>query len=130
MKIIKKVIVKQILTPTSKQRLTANFQKEKVQLEQECQQLNFEKRKLMQRTHLSKESIEKKFAMEIKKREEKMALIDFKLSQLERLNYGAEIVETEVDALVEVELGMNWYEQMQQQAIIIKDGIVIKIENV
>jgi|SRR5690625_499293 len=130
MKIIKKVIVKQILTPTSKQRLTANFQKEKVQLEQECQQLNFEKHKLMQRTHLSKESIEKKFAMEIKKREEKMALIDFKLSQLERLNYGAEIVETEVDALVEVELGMNWYEQMQQQAIIIKDGIVIKIENV
>lgn len=130
MKIIKKVTVKQILTPNSKQSLKATFQKEKLQLEQECQQLEFEKRKMIQRSHLSKDSIKNRFDVEIKRREEKMSLLDFKLSQLERLDYGAEIVEAEVDALVEVKVGMNWYEQIQQQEIVIKDGIVIKIKNV
>src|SRR5699024_5375722 len=129
MKIIKKVTVKQILTPTSKEHLKEDFQKQKMQLEQECEQLMFEKRKLMQRSNLSKESIKRKFAQEINNREEKISLIDFKLNQLERLPYGAEIVETEVDALVEVNVGMNWYEEVQQQTIIIKDGIVVRIEH-
>src|SRR5690625_2643463 len=130
MKIIKKVTVKQILTPASKEHLKANFQKQKMQLEQACQQLMFEKRKLMQRSHLSKQSIQRKFAKAIKEREEEISLIDFKLNQLERLPYGAEIVETEVDALVEVNVGMNWYEEVQQQTIVIKDGVIVRIEHV
>jgi len=130
MKIIKKVTVKQILTPASKKHLKENFQKQKMQLEQACQQLMFEKRKLMQRSHLSKQSIQRKFAQAIKEREEDISLIDFKLNQLERLPYGAEIVETEVDALVEVNVGMNWYEEVQQQTIVIKDGIIVRIEHV
>src|SRR5690625_2815975 len=130
MKIIKKVNVKQILTTASKKHLKENFQKQKMQLEQACQQLMFEKRKLMQRSHLSKQSIQRNFAQAIKDREEDISLIDFKLNQLERLPYGAEIVETEVDALVEVNVGMNWYEEVQQQTIVIKDGIIVRIEHV
>lgn len=129
MKIVKKVTVKQILTPKSKQFLKANFQKEKMQLERECQQLNFEKRKLMQRSSLSKNSIDQRFTNEINKRKEKMSLIDFKLSQLEQLKYGSEIVEREVDALVEVDVGMNWNELMKEQSIVVKDGIVVNIEH-
>lgn len=129
MKIIKKVLVKQIVTETSKEHLKANFQKEKMQLEQECQQLLFEQRKLLQRSNLSKESIEKRFAQELEQRKEKISLINFKLKQLELLELGAEIIETEVDALVEVNVGTDWQDQMQQQAIVIEDGIVIRIEN-
>src|SRR5690625_3497481 len=129
MKIVKKVTVKQILTPKSKQFLKANFQKEKMQLERECEQLNFERRKLMQRSHLSKDLIDQRFADEINKRKEKMSLINFKLSQLEQLEYGSEIVEGEVDVLVEVKVGMNWDELMKEQTIIIKDGIVVNIEH-
>jgi len=130
MKIIKKVQVKYILTEKSKQHLKASFQQEKVQLEQECQQLLFEQRKLLQRSNLSKQSIEKRFMRELEQRKEKISLIKFKLNQLEVLELGAEIIRSEVDALVEVDVGMDWEEQMQQQAIIIKDGKVVRIENV
>lgn len=129
MKVFKKVTVKQILTPKSKQRLKENFQYEKLKLERECQQLNFEKRKMIQRSHISKQTIEKRFAKELNKRKEKISLIDFKLSQLEQLEYGAKIVEREINALVEVKEGMNWDELMKEQSIVIKDGIVVNIEN-
>src|SRR5699024_2654650 len=111
MKIIKKVIVKQIITEKSKGKLHRSFSKEIMQLEQECQQLMFEQRKLEQRTHLSREKIKQRFEREIENRKQTIDMIEFKIEQLKKLPIGSEIIEREIDALVEVKEGMNWNEQ-------------------
>src|SRR5699024_214473 len=122
MKIIKKVLIKQIITEQSKEKLYTNFMKSKMRLEQECQQLLFEQRKLQNKTGVSKQEIAKRFQQEIKQRKEKMKIIDFKLEQLDTLEIGSEIIEKEVEALVEVYEGLHWDEVMKEKAIVIENG--------
>ncbi|WP_145523427.1 YlqD family protein [Virgibacillus sp. SK37] len=128
MKIIKKVLVKQIVTEKSRKKLLNQFNKQKMRLEQECQQLLFEKKKLQNKPGVSKQDVTRRFQNEITKRREKMDLIDFKIEQMEMLELGVEIVEDEVEALVEVTEGMNWEEIMSEQSIVIKDGIIVRVE--
>lgn len=127
MKIIKKVLIKQIVTEQSKQRLRNGFEKQKMQLEQECQQLLFEQRKLSSKSGVSKQDLNFRFQGEIQKRKEEITLIDFKIEQLDMVEIGSEIVESEVEALVEVNEGMHW-NGFNEQAIVIKDGIVVRID--
>src|SRR5690625_7737322 len=101
MKIIKKVLIKQIITEQSKEKLYTNFMKSKMRLEQECQQLLFEQRKLQNKTGVSKQEIAKRFQPEIKQRKEKMKIIDFKLEQLDTQEISSEIIEKEIEAHVE-----------------------------
>lgn len=128
MKIIKKVKIKQIITEKSRDNLITEFQNQKLRLEQECQQLLFEKRKMQNKPGVSKQDVKVRFEKEINKRKEKINLIDFKMKQLAMLEIGSEIIEDEVETLVEVTEGMNWEEIMKEQAIIIKDGIVVRID--
>lgn len=130
MKIIKKVLIKQIITEQSKRKIKSTFKTDKMRLEQECQQLLFEQRKLEHQPGLSKRDVKERFQHKIKQRKENISIIDFKLEQLEMLEIGSEIVEGEVDALVEVQEGTHWDQVMGKQAIIIKDDVVIRIENV
>ncbi|HLR75616.1 MAG TPA: YlqD family protein [Virgibacillus sp.] len=130
MKIIKKVLIKQIITDESKRKIESTFNTKKMRLEQECQQLLFEQRKLQHQPGLSKRDVKERFQQEIERRKEKIEMIDFKLEQLEMLEIGSEIVEGEVDAFVEVQEGAHWDQVMGEQAIVIKDDIVIRIENV
>lgn len=129
MQIIKRVIVKQILTEQSKKKLRHSFERQIAQLELECQQLLFEKRKLMNKLTNSQQSIDHRFENEIKRRKEKKVLIEFKIEQLELLALDSEIIESEVDSLVDVEVGSSWHDISQKKSIIVKDGIVIRIEN-
>lgn len=128
MKIIKKVEVKQIITEDSKAKIKLSFDKQKMQLEQECQQLLFEKKKMLHRKVAAKQEIEHRFHQEISKREEKIKLIEFKEEQLDILDYGSEIVEGEVESLVEVRIGTNWEELMKNQSIVIKDNVIVRID--
>ncbi|MCT2534499.1 YlqD family protein [Aquibacillus koreensis] len=128
MKIIKKIPVKQVLTEKSKERLKRNFQNNKKQLEQECQQLLFEQKKLQNKQGVSKDEVYKRFQSEIQKRKDKMKSIDFHLEQLNILPLGSEITEDEVEALVEVAEGTNWDEIKRDKEIIVQDGIVIQIK--
>ncbi|WP_047984904.1 YlqD family protein [Ornithinibacillus californiensis] len=129
MNIIKKVVIKQVITEKSKDKLREKFTKHKMRLEQECQQLLFEQRKLQNRKGMSKQDLHDRFQQEIKKRKEKIKLIEFKIDQLEMLEIGSEIVESEVEALVEVKVGTHWNEIMETTAIIIKDDVVVRIDN-
>lgn len=129
MNIIKKVVIKQVITEKSKAALKDKFMKHKMRLEQECQQLLFEQRKLQNKKSLSKQEFQDRFQQEIKNRKEKIKLVEFKIEQLEMLEIGSEIVESEVEALVEVKVGTHWNEIMEQTAIIIKDGVVVRIDN-
>lgn len=128
MKIVKKILIKQILTEKSKEKIRTNFHEQKMRLEQECQQLFFEKRKLQNKPGISKPEIEHRFQDEINKRKEEIQLIDFKEEQLELLDIGSEIIEGEVEALVEVSVGEDWEKLMGTQAIVIQDNVVVRID--
>ncbi|WP_074598241.1 YlqD family protein [Sediminibacillus halophilus] len=127
MKIIRKIPVKQVITERSKESLVEQFNQNKQQLEQECQQLQFEQRKLQNKKGVSKHEVAKRFQQEIKKRKDKIKWIEFQLEQLDILPIGSEITEEEVETLVEVEEGFNWNDISDNKAIIVKDGIVIQI---
>lgn len=128
LKIIKKVLIKQVITEKSRRHLKTTFQERKRKLEQECQQLLFEQRKLQRRSSFSKQEIARRFQKEIDKRKEQMTLIDFKIEQLDMLDIGSEITETEVDALIEVKEGSNWQDVIGPKSIVIKDNIVVRID--
>lgn len=131
MEIIKKVLIKQILTEHSKQQLYESFSNEKMQLEQECQQLQFEEKKVLSQNKSAntKNQIQERFKQEKNKRLVTINQIEFKINQLDVLPLGSEIIEKEVDALVEVKLGMSWNEVMGQQAIVFENEQIVRIEN-
>lgn len=123
MKILHQVAVKQILTETSKQALIEQFSNKKKLLEQECDQLYFEYKKVEK----SSKQQATQFLKEIDKRREKVKLVEFQLQQVRTLPIGSELKEKDVEAIVEVNVGDNWNALMNESAIVIKDGIVDQI---
>lgn len=117
------------MTKESKLVIQERLEKDRAQLQLECGQLLFEQKKLLHKINHSKEQIEQRFSGEIKQREAKITLIDFKIEQLDLLAIGSEVIEKEIEALVEVKVGTSWEEIMGTQSIIIKDGFVVRIEN-
>lgn len=128
LKIIKKVIVKQVVTEKSKERLHKRFLDSKMVLEQEYQQLLFEQRKLQNKKGISKQELKSRFQKEKLARKEKIKMVDFKIEQLDILEIGSEIVEKEMEALIDVQVGDNWEALMKEKSIVVKDNIVIRID--
>lgn len=129
MKVIKKILIKQVITEKSKQRLGNNFNQRKSELNLECEQLLFEKKKLQKEKKNATFKIAKHFQVEIDKRKREINQLNFKLEQLQQLPLGSEIIENKIDSLVDINVGMNWTEFLNETAIIIEDGIVIRIDN-
>lgn len=123
MNILHQVTVKQIMTETSKQALIEQFSNKKILLEQECDQLYFEYKKVEK----TSKQLASQFLKEIDKRREKIKLVEFQLQQVHTLPLGSELKEKEVEAIVEVNVGDNWNEVMKERTIVIKDGIVDQI---
>src|SRR5699024_5496433 len=99
-----------------------------MRLEQECQQLLFEKRKLQNKAGGRQQDIDNRFQQESKQRQDQTKIVEVRMEQLEILEIGSENIEKEVEALVEVKDGSHWDEIMEEQAIIIKDNVVIRID--
>lgn len=123
MNILHQVTVKQILTDSSKFALISQFTDKKKRLDQECDQLYFEYKKVEK----TNKQLAKQYIKEIDKRREKMKLVDFQLQQVHTLPIGSEIKEKEVQAIVEVNEGDNWDKIINEKTIVIKDGIVDQI---
>ncbi len=128
MQLIKKVIVKQVLTEKSKTKLHDTLQQDKRQLELECEQLSFEQRKLSRKHNAAKHDIIKRFNHELEQRKDQINLLDFKLEQLSLLDLGSEVIEKEIDAIVNVDIGDKWSELNEPASIIVKDDVVIRID--
>ena len=128
MQLIKKVIVKQVLTEKSKTKLYDTLQQDKRQLELECEQLSFEQRKLSRKHNAAKHDIIKRFNHELEQRKDQINLLDFKLEQLSLLDLGSEVIEKEIDAIVNVDIGDKWSELNEPASIIVKDDVVIRID--
>lgn len=125
MNILHTVTVKQVITNTSKQTLLTQFTEKKMKLEQECDQLYFELRKVEKAKNNPIMSLQ--FEREIEKRREKIKLVEFKIEQMNTLPLGSELKEKEVQAIFEVNVGDNWNELLQEKTIVIKDGVVQQI---
>ena len=127
MQLIQTVVVKQVLTEKSKEQLYEKFQGRMLQLKKESEQLLFEQKRLEKTKNFSSEALKKKFETEIRKRKEKIKLLEFQMEQLHNLPLGSEIQEREVQALVEVNVGDQWDNSVGQSSIIIEDGIIKEI---
>jgi len=125
--ILQTVVVKQVLTETSKQVLLSKFELEKSQLQKESEQLRFEMRKLEKAKKMTVNSFKNRFENEIHTRLEKIKLLDFKIEQLHMLPLGSELKEKECQAIVEVNVGDAWEVIQTEKTIIIKDGVVDEI---
>jgi hypothetical protein len=125
--IIQTVVVKQILTENSKKKLFNHYEAQKLQLQRENSQLQFEMKRMDKTKNFSPSALRKHFEKEINKRLEKEKLLEFQIEQLHMLPLGSELKDKEVQALVEVKIGDIWDEQIGQTTIIIKDG---KIEDI
>ena len=130
MQVIKRAIVKEVLTKASKEKRLDRLQKEKRRCLHECDQLDFEKRKAI-KFHANKNNskIIKRFEQEIARRKEKAHSLDFQIEQLQRLPIGTEIVETEIDTVQNINVGDDWQQVTAPAVIVIKDGIVVDIRS-
>jgi hypothetical protein len=126
-KILQTVVVKQILTEASKQKLLYKYMERKLQLGKESDQLHFELKRLEKTKKFQMHGLKTHFEKEIQKREEKQKLLEFQIEQLHMLPLGSELKEKEVQALIDINVGDNWEERLGQPAIIIKDGIITEI---
>lgn len=127
MQIIQSVVVKQVLTEKSKQQLFDKYHAKKRQFEKECDQLQFELKRLEKSKNYPQGTLKKHFEKEIEMRREKIKLLDFQIEQLHILPIGSELKEKEVQALIEVKAGDLWIDQDLQPEIIVKDGIIEEI---
>ncbi|MDX8046914.1 YlqD family protein [Gracilibacillus sp. S3-1-1] len=127
MRIIKKIPVKKVVTEQSKEQLREEYQFKIFKLEQECEQLKFEQKKLEQQSDANKAEIAAKFKKEMSNRHDHIKWYKYKLEQLEILPIGSELNDGEVEAVLEIEEGMRWDDITNQKSIIVKDGIITKI---
>ncbi|WP_342430571.1 YlqD family protein [Neobacillus sp. FSL H8-0543] len=127
MQLIQTVVVKQILTENSKQKLLDKYNVQKLQLQKECSQFQFEMKRLEKTNKFSPLALKNHFEKEINKRQEKEKLLEFQMEQLHMLPLGSELKEKEVQALVDVKVGDVWDEGFGESTIIIRDGIIDEI---
>jgi DNA repair ATPase RecN len=125
LQIIQRVTVMQVLTEQSKKKLLDGFEDKKKTLERECNQLYFQLRK-HEKENLS-QTITAQFKKEIEKRQDKIKMIDFQLSQVNTLPLGSEIKEKEMDAITTISVGDSWNEELLSKTIVVKNGRVIEI---
>ncbi len=127
MKLLQTVIVKQVLTAKSIEKLFDKYHSKKLQLQKECDQLRFELKRLEKTKKYQPSNLKQHFEKEIQIRLEKIKLADFQIEQLHNLPIGSELKEREVQALVEINEGDPWEDFLTGQIIVIKDGYVIEI---
>ncbi|GAF23332.1 MULTISPECIES: YlqD family protein [Shouchella] len=128
MKCIRKASVKHVLTSTKRAELSRSFEEEKVQLDREIKQLEFQYHHAQKKTSSQMgPSLKEKFDHEINRRQEKQQSIQFKLDQLNHLAEGSELFFEMADVLIDVEIGAKWVSAENELTIVIKDGVVHEI---
>ncbi|MFD0049282.1 YlqD family protein [Actinomycetes bacterium NPDC127524] len=127
MKILQNVIVNQVLTESSKNKLLEKYKTKRLQLQKEAEQLRFELKKLEKTRPIQPATLRSHFEKEINQRQEKIKLVEFQIEQLDILPIGSELKEREVQSIIEVEIGADWEETIGTKTIVVKDGVVSEI---
>lgn len=129
MEIIKKVVVKQILTEESR-RLKEQFVGRQYQLNKEIQRLEFVLHKKLKDNKNNikyQNSLKESFNREVKRRKDRLRQLELKLGQLDEMDLGSELREGTIQMIEQVAEGDNWEEIMKGTEIVIKDGVVHEI---
>ncbi|MCR6096017.1 YlqD family protein [Salipaludibacillus agaradhaerens] len=131
MEIIKKVVVKQILTDESRTKLKEQFLARQYQITKELKQLEFVLHKKMKENTSAnyQASLKESFNKETARRKERLRQLELKLGQLDELELGAELREGTIQMIEQVEEGDNWEEIMKGTEIVIKDGLVHELRH-
>ncbi|MCR6107095.1 YlqD family protein [Salipaludibacillus agaradhaerens] len=131
MEIIKKVVVKQILTDESRTKLKEQFLARQYQITKELKQLEFVLHKKMKENTSAnyQASLKESFNKETARRKERLRQLELKLGQLDELELGAELREGTIQMIEQVEEGDNWEEIMKGTEIVIKDGMVHELRH-
>lgn len=129
MEIIKKVVVKQILTEESRDKLKEQFLSRQYQITKELKQLEFVLHKKMKENQSAsyQKSLKESFNKEVARRKDRLRQLELKLGQLDELDLGAELREGTIQMIEQVEEGDNWEEIMKGTEIVIKDGVVYEL---
>ncbi|MBB5172102.1 YlqD family protein [Texcoconibacillus texcoconensis] len=130
MEIIKKVVVKQILTEDSRNKMKEQLLSRQYRLNNEIQQLEFVQQRQMRDTKAdsSKQAnIQEGFKREMTRRKERLRQIEVQLSQLDDLELGSEVKEGTLQTIENIEEGDDWQGVMGGTEIVIKDGVVHEI---
>lgn len=127
MKVLQTIIVKQVLTETSKDKILQKYHLRKMQLQKESDQLRFELKKMEKAKKLPPETLKRHFEQEINVHKEKIKLLDFQIEQLHILPLGSELKETELQGIIEIQEGDPWDQFLSGKTIVVKDGIVAEI---
>jgi hypothetical protein len=127
MKLLQTVSVMQVLTEKSKSELQERYHRNKLQIQKECEQLQFQFKKLEKSRKIQQEELKTSFDREIQSRQQKIKQIEFQLEQLHILPIGSEIKEQEIEALVNVDEGDCWSKITRQKKIVVKDDVIIEI---
>lgn len=124
MKILQPITIKQVITEKSKQDLYEHFISQKQQLQKECEQLRFE-RKRMESNKKLLSSQSQLYEKEISSKKELIENLEFKIEQLHMLPLGSEIKQKEIQAVLEVKIGDQW--DALERTIVVKEGKVVDI---
>lgn len=131
MKIKRPVQVKVILTETSKNDLSLEYQERLSQLNLELEQLRFQSKKMIHDASKKSPDLQRltleKLRQEEKRKNEQIENLQFQIEQIDLLPIGTEILHSTIESEVEIKVGDVWEDLMKSSEIIIRDGIVHEI---
>ncbi|WP_332630687.1 YlqD family protein [Halalkalibacter flavus] len=129
MKLLRKIVIKQVLTETKKAVMVTKFQEEFTQCKREVEQMKFLLHKAIRESTSKNEQqeIRARYMKEIEKREETARSISFKIEQLDKLEIGTEIPDGTAEGIIEIREGDSWPNLEQTPEIIVKDGVIQEI---
>ncbi len=127
MQILVETVVKQVITEKSKQIFMDRIHAHIVQFEKECEQLQFEWKRLEKQYKHYEQTVGEKFRKEINKRKQKQSLLQAQLEKIALLPDGSEMEDGVVQSVVDVQVGDSATKLQKQKEIVIKDGVIVEI---
>ncbi|NEU29398.1 hypothetical protein GN156_01170 [bacterium LRH843] len=124
MKLLRTVIIKDVVTEEMKQELTAEYELEVNQCEREIEQLTFQLHKAVKLNKHDEIQLRARYNKEITKRKEKREAALFKVQQLNKLELGSLIHSGTAESIIEIKIGDPWPKANEKTEIIINNGII------
>ncbi|WP_332690217.1 YlqD family protein [Halalkalibacter lacteus] len=129
MKLIRNVVIKQVLTKEKKASIIQRYEEELIQYKREIDQLNFHLHRATRDrgTKHEQQQLRARYNKDIKKREDNIQALSFKIQQINQLKVGTEIREGTAESIIDINEGDKWPDLDCMPEIIIKNGIIQKI---
>ncbi|AST97479.1 hypothetical protein BC8716_16555 [Shouchella clausii] len=128
-KCIRTATVKHVLTESKKADLKKSFERDLTQIETELSQMEFQlQRALKPMKHTTAHGeLQQKYRKEIKRREERMASLTFRIEQLMNLPIGTELAMGTTEIILDVKEGDKWIDEETELTIVVNDGYIAEI---